>query len=238
MKRSRTGTFTKMASRAPTLPTAAGRATGANRRLTNAEKREVKQLIQAAAPKSVTHNSANSGIPPVTGTLSSAITSIIAFTNTNQGLAENQRRGDQIWIRRIHFKCRLFDSTSIQNTVRLMIARAPSTSGASLPIDWTQILQNAGAGTPGVISNIQDDQPYQILWDKTYTCGDKSSVWGDKYVEIELDFRKRPLKCVYADGTTLGNPANILMGNIELAAATQQSTASMTYAYDVEFSEK
>jgi hypothetical protein len=236
MKRQRTGTF--KARRVPTLPTVAGQATGANRRLTSAEKKEVKQLIAKAAPKSIVHNSATSGVPPVTGVLASAITSILAFTATKQGLAEDQRRGDQIWIHKIHFKCFL-TSTSIEDTVRIMVARSPAISGTPLPIDWTNILQNAGAGTPGVISTIQDDQPYQILYDHRHICGNKSANWGSKVVEFTLDFSKRPLKCIYVDNTATSSPATTIMGNIELAAATQSAaTTTMTYVYDVEFSEK
>lgn len=242
MKRSRTGSFAKPVSRMATLPTLAGhpRATaGVNRRLSTAERRQVKQLINAAAPKSTLHNSATSGTAPVTGALNQAITSILAFTAIKQGLSEDQRRGDQVWIRKIHFKCYL-TSTAIQDQVRIIVARAPHVSGSPLPIDFTQLLQNAGAGIPGIISTYQDDQPYQVLHDKVYQVGNQTSVWGAKEVDFTLDFSKRPLKAVFLDGTAISGPSTTVMGDIELAAATRgvTGTTTMTYVYDVEFTEK
>lgn len=239
MKRTRTGVHTKVASRAPTLPTCDGQPRGVNRRLTTAERRQVKQLINAAAPKSVLHNSATSGTPPVTGALNQAITSLLAFTAIKQGLSEDQRRGDQVWIRKIHFKCYL-TSTAIEDQVRIIVARAPHVSGAPLPIDFTQLLQNAGAGIPGIISSYQDDQPYEVLYDKVFTVGNQTSVWGVRMVEFTLDFTKRPKKAVFLDGTAISGPSTTVMGDIELAAATRgvTGTSTMTYVYDVEFSEK
>jgi len=236
MKRSRTGTFTKVASRTATLPTAAAANTGVNRRLTAAEKKEVKAMITKAAPKSTTHNSATSGVPPVTGVLASAPTPILAFTATQSGLGEWQRRGDQIYIDKINFRAYL-SSTAATDHVRLLVVRQPRSGFPPLPVDPTAILQNAGAGVPAIISAIQDDQPCQILYDKVFQVGNNTVAgFSNRTLEFTLDFSKSPKRCVYLDGTAIGGPATTVEGDIELIAATRSAgLTTMTYAYDVTF---
>lgn len=237
MKRARTGTVTKVTRPASSTAYKSPYKLPPKTRLSATERKEVKALINNAAPKSVVHNGASSPAPPA-GVLASAITSILTFGAIAKGTDENQRRGDQIWIHKIKFRANLI-STSIEDVVRIMVARAPNVSGTPLPIDWTNVLQNAGAAIPGTISMIQDDNPYTILYDKTFTCGNKSANWGTRIVEFELDFSKRPLKMIFLDGSGTGSVSNIVMGNIELAACTQSAaTTTMTYVYDVVFSEK
>lgn len=239
MKRARTGTFTHKATRQMTLPTAAGQSTGANRRLTAAEKKEVKALINKAAPKSTTHNSATSGVPPVTGVLASAATPILAFTALQQGLSEHQRRGDQVYIDKIVFRAYL-SSTAAADHVRFLVVRQPRSGFPPLPVDPTAILQNAGAGTPGIISSIQDDQPCQILYDKVVKVGNNTvSGFSSTVHEFTLDYTKAPKRAVFLDGTAISGPATTVEGDIELICATHSAGATtMTYVYDVVFHEK
>lgn len=239
MKRARTGTFTK--AERPVMPGQhrAAPATGVNRRLTAAERKEVKLMIQKAAPKSITHNSAVAGVAPVTGTLASAATSVLAFTATNAGLGENQRRGDQIWIDKIAFRGYV-SSTAAMDHVRFLVVRAPRGANPPVAIDPTALLQNAGAGTPGIISSIQDDQPYTVLYDKVIKAGNGTVTgFATNIIEFNLDFSKRPLRCVYFDNSATGGVSQTIEGDIELICATHSAgLATLTYAYDVTFHEK
>lgn len=238
MKRQRTGSFA-FARRQPTLPTlAAAPATGVNRRLTKEERKQVKNMIEKAAPKSIVHNSHVGGLP-ISGVLAGPITSLLSFGAIDQGLSESQRRGDQIWITKIHFKCTLV-CTASEDIVRIMVARSKATAGPPTAISWADVLQNAGTGINSIVSTVQDDCPYTILHDKLYKCGNKTAYWGTAVVDFTLDYSKRPLKVVYYDGTAAGGVSNMVIGNIELAAATILGTGvtTMTYVYDVEFTEK
>lgn len=237
MKRQRTSSFT--AARAPTLPTVpAPAASTSSRRLSKAEKAEVKQMILKATPKSVTHNGPVAGTGPVAGVLASALTPILSFSRIDAGLGENQRRGDQIWIDKIHFSCYL-TSTSVQDYVRFTVVRQSKSGFPPTAVIPADIFQTAGAGAPGIISSFQDDQPCEILYDKLVQVGNNTSIWGPKVHSFTLDFSKRPKKVVFTDNTAAPSVLDIVEGDITLICGTRSAaTTSMTYVYDVTSHEK
>jgi len=231
MKRPRTSTFTKKPVSSPDAPYQDPR-----RHLSAAEKREVKQLISQSSPKGVVHNGPASPAP-ISGPLLSAPTAIVAFTSIAQGLSENQRRGDQVWIDKIKFRC-LLTTTSISDHVRFLVVRQVRSGMPPLPVVPADILQNAGAGSSSIISFIQDDQPCEILHDEVVIVGDNTVNYGPRLYEFTLDFGKRPKQAIFLDGTAISGPATTVMGDIELICATRTAGTSMIYSYDVFFHEK
>lgn len=228
MKRQRTSTLTK--AERPVLP-------GEKRHLSSNEKREVKQLIAAAAPRSTAFNTSTGSGGMVTGALASPMTAVLAFTATTRGLAEFQRRGDQIWIHKIKFRCRVV-TTATDEHIRFMVVRQPRSGFPPLPVDFNSLLKDNGAGAQGVMSFPNDDQPCEILLDKVIQLG-LGTQWGESRIfEFELDWDKRPKKCVYLDNTTTSSPATTVEGDIELGVAARTTTSSMTYTYSIEWSEK
>lgn len=228
MKRQRTSTLLT-ADRPAAAP--------AQRHLSTAEKREVKQLIAASSPRSFAFNSNTGSGPIVTGPLLSPMTPILAFTATTRGLAEYQRRGDQIWIHKIKFRCRVV-TTSTDEDVRFMVVRQPRSGFPPLPVDFNNILHDNGAGVQGVLSLVKDDQPCEILFDKTIQFGIGTSYGESRIFEFELDWSKRPKRCVFQDNTATSSPATTVEGDIELGVAARTVNCSMSYTYMVEFSEK
>ena len=206
------------------------------RHLTKTEKVDVKKIIERKVAKSTLHNGPTP-IPPITGLLASAPTAIAALSNTDAGLREYQRRGDQIWIDKIKVRAYL-ESTALNEAVRLTVLRQPRSGFPPQPINLSAIWQNYGTGTAGITSGFQDDQPCSVLFDKVYVFGQSMSPNG-RYVEFTLNFSKRPLKVVYQDGSSTGTPFNTVLGEIELVATTKSAgLCTMTYTYDVVFHEK
>lgn len=233
MKRQRTSS-TKAVHRAPTVVTADG---SANRHLSAAERKEVKRIIDGKLARSICHNGPTA-IAPVTGVLASAPTVIVAFTATNQGLGEDKRRGDQIYIDKIHFKAYLV-TTAADDVVRLTVMRQAKSGFPPQPINPAVVWQNFGTAEAGILSTFQDDQPCTVLYDKRFLISTASGGKPYTVAEFTLDFSKRPLPCVYQDGTVTGTPFNTVIGDIELIAATRSAgLVTMTYVYDMTFHEK
>ena len=206
------------------------------RHLTKTEKTDVKKIVERKVAKSTLHNGPVP-IPPITGVLASAPTALVAFSNTDAGLREYQRRGDQIYIDMIKFRC-FVESTALNEVLRLTVLRQPRSGFPPQPINLSAVWQNYGTGTGGITSGFQDDQPCSILFDKRYVFGQSMSPNG-RYIEFTLNFSKRPLKVVYQDGSSNGTPFNTVLGEIELVAATKSAgLCTMTYTYDVVFHEK
>lgn len=205
--------------------------------LSKKEATAVKHMINAAAPKSRLHNGPAPG-PPFSGLVPNTPTAIVAFSNINAGQAEYQRRGDEIWIDKIHFKAYLL-AGSTADAVRFTFLRQ---AGSSFPVPTVinvgAVWQNNTPGAGGVISHFQDDQPCQILYDRVFTIGTAAGMQESRCVNIVLDYSKRPLKMVFWDGTPLGGATNCVMGDIELVVTSAQGTCNMTYVYDTTFHEK
>lgn len=210
-----------------------------DRGLSKAEKRDVKKMILQKVAKSRTHNGPVPTTGPLTtGLLASAPTAILAFTNINQGNNEYNRRGDQIWIDKIIFRAYVYTTTS-NDAVRFTVLRQPRSGFPPSTINLSAVWQNNAAGPTGVISAFQDDQPCQVLYDKVYTLGIAAGLQECRFVEIKLDYSKKPLRVVYQDGSATGTSFNTVMGDIELVCATVGSgTVDMTYGYEVVFHEK
>jgi len=138
--------------------------------LSTKEAKAVKQIILAKAPKSRAHNGPSAG-PAITGLVPTLPTPIISFSNINAGQAEYQRRGDQIFIDKISFKGYLW-ANSTHDAVRFTVLRQPR-SGFPTPSTITpaQVWQNFSPAAVSVVSQFQDDQPADILYDQVFTIG-------------------------------------------------------------------
>jgi len=231
MKRQRTSTGSLK--RTDTLPTADG-----SKHLSKTEKQDVKQIILKNTPKQIMHNGAIPG-PPVTGVVNPLPNAICSFSDTNSGLTEYQRRGDQIWIDKIRFRC-YARTTASNDALRLTVLRQSKSGFPPLPILGTSVWQNWTAGPGGVVSAFQDDQPCTVLFDKVYTLGIAAGLQECRYIEFTLDYSKRPLKVVYLDNTAIGTANNTVMGDIELfgSSVSNPGAITLTYTFDVTFHEK
>lgn len=229
MKRQRTSTFTK--AERPVQP-------GEKRHLSTVQKRDVKSLIAESRPRSVANNSSTGTGGAVTGALASAMTPVLAFTATTKGNEEYQRRGDQIWMHKIKFRCRVV-TTATDEYVRFLVVRQVRGGMPPLPVDPGAILVNSGAGMASILSNIASANPTEILLDKTIQFGLGTQYGESRIFEFTLDWDKRPKRVEYLDGTAVSSPATTAVGDIELLCATRGSgTVTMSYVYQLDFSEK
>jgi len=205
--------------------------------LTKSQKVDVKKIVERRVAKSMIHNAPGAPGPAVTGLVANIPTSIIALSNTNQGLNEYNRRGDQIWIDKIKFRC--YVTTSAANdALRLTVLRQPRSGFPPSVINASAIWQNYNPGVAGYVSGYQDDQPCQVLLDRRYVMGDAAGMLNGRYITFTLDYSKRPLRVVYQDGSVLGSLNNTVLGGIELFAGSINGTITLTYTYDVVFHEK
>lgn len=203
--------------------------------LSKAEKAEVKKIVLRNTPHGKAHNGPTAG-PVISGPVNPLPTSIVALTAINAGQAEYQRRGDQIYIDKIRIKAYVV-TTSSNDAFRMTLLRQPRSGFPPGPINLASVWQNFTAGLPAVVSAFQDDQPCQVLEDKTYTLGIAAGLQECRVIEWNLDYTKRPLRVTYLDNSAVGAPANTVMGDIELVMCCGFS-CTVTFAYDVTFHEK
>lgn len=207
------------------------------RHLSKTAKEDVKKIVRARQAYSLCHNGPIPG-PSVVGVLAGPPTSILAFTATNQGLNEYNRRGDSIWIDQIKFRCYV-NTVASNDAIRLTVLRQPRSGFPPSIINLNAVWQNNTSGAEGLVSAFQDDQPCQVLYDKVYTLGIAAGLQECRYIEFTLNYAKRPLRCVYQDNSPIGTTANTVLGDIELVATSNGvGTVTMRYTYDLKFHEK
>jgi len=207
--------------------------------LSKPAKEEVKKIILRREEKQTLHNGASTGQQ----ILGNAVTPLVNFwqnvatlTNLNAGLTEYQRRGDQVRIKKISLRMYV-NTTSSNELFRFCVVRQKATGMTPVPVNPNQIFQVPTPGIQGCISGIQDDQPCQILCDRTYTLGIAAGMQEGRFIKVDL-VNKEGWPLIFYDGVTSGLSINTVVGDIALLCNCSSGTVDLFYQYQVTFTEK
>lgn len=142
------------------------------------------------------------------------ISDVAPFSATLGTSNKEQRLSNDISVTSIWSKWNITLPGGASNIFRFMLVRYPNSSNNG--ITAADVLQHNGAGQ-AVISPLQDQMPYQVLLDKTYTLNNADGTGAKRYVfTIAKNFKKRPLRIEYDDNSLTGQAAEVQKGLLRL----------------------